>query len=212
MNTIQVRSYLPLKRGLDLCGAVAALMLLSPVIAITALIVAVGLGRPVLFKQPRPGLSERVFTLYKFRTMTNVDVEAGRVSDAQRMTKLGKFIRSTSLDELPSLFNVLRGEMSFVGPRPLLVEYLDRYSPEQARRHQVRPGITGLAQVHGRNNISWEEKFRLDVKYVDELSPLLDAQILTRTVLVVIQQKGVNSRGHVTSPGFTSTEEKGPQT
>jgi lipopolysaccharide/colanic/teichoic acid biosynthesis glycosyltransferase len=187
-------------------------MLLSPVIAITALIVAVGLGRPVLFKQPRPGLNERVFTLYKFRTMTNIDVEARLVSNAQRMTKLGRFLRSTSLDELPSLFNVLRGEMSFVGPRPLLVEYLDRYSPEQARRHVVRPGITGLAQVHGRNSISWEEKFRLDVRYVDELSPLLDARILAQTVLVVVRRNGISSQGHVTAHEFIGSDKDGGKT
>ena len=190
-----------------MCGAVAALVLLSPVMALTALVVAVGLGRPVLFIQPRPGLAGREFTLYKFRTMTNVDVRAGRVTDAQRLTKLGAILRSTSLDELPSLFNVLRGDMSFVGPRPLLVEYLHRYSPEQARRHEVRPGITGLVQVNGRNSISWNEKFRLDVKYVDELSFLLDARILMQTVSVVVQQKGISSRGEVTATEFIGGEE-----
>lgn len=207
MHTTQTTPYLPLKRGLDVCGAAVALVLLSPVIAITSLVVAVGLGRPVIFKQPRPGLNEKVFTLYKFRTMKNIDIDAELVTDAQRLTKLGKFLRSTSVDELPSLWNVLTGDMSFVGPRPLLVEYLDRYSPEQARRHEVRPGVTGLAQVQGRNSISWEEKFRLDVEYVDELSFPLDACILRRTVTVVFQQKGISSRGQVTMSEFGANDE-----
>ena len=209
MNTTPTTAYLPLKRGLDVCGAVVALVLLSPVLAIAALVVAFGLGRPVIFKQPRPGLHEKVFTLYKFRTMKNVDHDSGLVSDAQRLTKLGKFLRSTSVDELPSLWNVLRGDMSFVGPRPLLVEYLDRYSPEQARRHRVRPGITGLAQVQGRNSLSWEDKFRLDVTYVEELSFLLDARTLKQTVSVVFQQQGISSRGHVTAHLFSGSKGEG---
>lgn len=209
MFSLPQAHYLLLKRGLDACGSVLCLVLFSPVIAVIAITVAIGLGRPVIFKQPRPGLNEKVFTLYKFRTMKNLDVDTGLVTDAQRITGLGKFLRSTSVDELPSLWNVLIGDMSFVGPRPLLVEYLDLYSLEQARRHEVRPGITGLAQVQGRNSISWEEKFRLDVKYVDELSFSLDARILWQTVSVVFQQKGISSRGHVTAQHFIGREEEG---
>ena len=192
MKTTTRHRYLPVKRFLDVLGALICLILLSPIILITAIVVAVGLGRPIIFRQPRPGLNEKMFVLYKFRTMKSVDVARGLVTDEQRLTKLGKFLRSTSLDELPSLWNVLTGDMSFVGPRPLLVEYLDRYSSEQARRHEVRPGITGLAQVNGRNHLEWDNKFKLDIEYVDNVSMKLDFMILLKTITVVSKASGIN--------------------
>lgn len=191
-----------IKRGLDLCGATVALILLSPVVLATALVVRVNLGAPVLFTQPRPGRDGRVFKLYKFRSMRSVDAERGWVTDEQRLTRFGRALRSTSLDELPSLWNVLRGDMSFVGPRPLLVEYLSRYSPEQARRHEVRPGITGLAQVSGRNTVDWERRFELDVAYVDSRSLRVDARILTATLRSVVVREGISAEGHVTMRKF----------
>lgn len=196
------RPYDLVKRALDLVVALLALVLLSPVIAITAILVAVKLGRPVIFSQPRPGRDGKVFTLLKFRSMRNVDESRGWVTDADRLTPFGVRLRSTSLDELPSLVNVLRGDMSIVGPRPLLVEYLDRYTPEQARRHEVRPGITGLAQVSGRNAISWEDKFALDVKYVDRRSVGLDLRIVFATLASVVRRDGISADGHVTMTKF----------
>lgn len=194
--------YDTIKRGLDLCGATVALILLSPIVLATALVVRVNLGAPVLFTQPRPGRDGRVFKLYKFRSMRSVDAERGWVTDEQRLTRFGRALRSTSLDELPSLWNVLRGDMSFVGPRPLLVEYLSRYSPEQARRHEVRPGITGLAQVSGRNTVDWERRFELDVAYVDSRSLRVDARILTATLRSVVVREGISAEGHVTMRKF----------
>lgn len=196
------RPYDLVKRALDLVVALLALVLLSPVIAITAILVAVKLGRPVIFSQPRPGRDGKVFTLLKFRSMRNVDESRGWVTDADRLTPFGVRLRSTSLDELPSLVNVLRGDMSIVGPRPLLVEYLDRYTSEQARRHEVRPGITGLAQVSGRNAISWEDKFALDVKYVDRRSLLVDLRIVIATLVSVVRRDGISAEGHVTMSRF----------
>jgi lipopolysaccharide/colanic/teichoic acid biosynthesis glycosyltransferase len=175
------RPYDVLKRALDVCAAIVGLIVLSPVILVTTIIVRANLGSPVLFTQQRPGRGGRVFRLYKFRSMRNVDESRNWVSDEQRLTRFGRVLRSTSLDELPSLWNVLRGDMSVVGPRPLLVEYLPRYTPEQARRHEVRPGITGLAQVSGRNTVRWEDRFALDVRYVDSRSLALDARILLQT-------------------------------
>ena len=173
-----------------------------PVQAVVAGLVAARMGRPVLFRQPRPGLRGEVFTLLKFRSMLSEDTGRGLVTDEQRLTKLGRTLRATSLDELPTLWNVLRGEMSFVGPRPLLVEYLPLYSAEQARRHEVRPGITGLAQVSGRNSLSWEDKFRLDVRYVDNLSLGLDARILLSTLRTVLSRAGVSADGQATMSRF----------
>lgn len=196
------RPYDAAKRLLDVVGAAIALVLLAPVIVITGALVAAKLGRPVIFAQPRPGRDSRIFTLYKFRSMRNVDESKGWVTDEQRLTAFGKRLRATSLDELPSLWNVLRGDMSFVGPRPLLVEYLDRYTPEQARRHEVRPGITGLAQASGRNALSWERKFALDVKYVDRRSLGVDARILIETVRSVLARDGIAAEGHVTMTKF----------
>jgi sugar transferase EpsL len=191
------------KRALDLVVAALALLALSPLIAIVAILVRLGIGAPVLFRQPRPGLHGRVFTLLKFRTMRDARGPDGtRLPDAERLTALGRALRAASLDELPSLWNVLRGEMSLVGPRPLLVEYLPLYTPEQARRHEVRPGVTGWAQVNGRNAISWEEKFRLDVWYVDHRSLLLDLRILALTVGRVLGRQGISQGGHATSEPF----------
>jgi len=190
------------KRILDIVSAGLLIVLATPVMAIIAVLVAAKLGQPVLFRQPRPGRDGRVFTLLKFRSMLPVDYARGRVEDVDRLTPFGRMLRSTSLDELPSLLNVLLGEMSIVGPRPLLVEYLDRYSPEQARRHEVRPGITGLAQVSGRNAITWEEKFRLDVAYVDSRSFALDARIIAWTFRSVLAQDGISHAEHATMMKF----------
>jgi len=165
------------------------------------------MGRPVLFKQMRPGLNAKPFYMYKFRTMTNEKDEQGNpLSDEQRLTRLGRFLRSTSLDELPELFNVLKGDMSLVGPRPLLMQYLARYTPEQARRHEVKPGITGWAQVNGRNAITWEEKFALDVWYVDNWSLWLDIKILAMTVVKVFKREGISAKGEATMPEFMGNE------
>ncbi len=191
------------KRAFDLALSIPLALLLSPVLALVALVVAWREGRPVLFRQPRPGLGGRVFTLYKFRTMRSATAPDGTpLPDAQRLSGLGKFLRATSLDELPELFNVLRGEMSLVGPRPLLVAYLDLYSPEQARRHLVLPGITGWAQVNGRNALSWEDKFLLDVWYVDHWSVGLDLKILLLTVGKVLRREGISQPGSATAEEF----------
>lgn len=194
--------YDPLKRVLDIIGAGAGLVVLSPVIGVTALIIRVKLGSPVIFTQNRPGMNGKIFRLYKFRTMLTVDASKGLLTDEQRLTNFGKKLRATSLDELPSLINVLCGDMSLVGPRPLLVSYLARYTSEQARRHEVRPGITGLAQISGRNEISWDEKFVHDVEYVDQRSLLIDMKILGKTVRAVFMREGITQDGHVTTPEF----------
>lgn len=196
------RPYDVLKRALDVVTAAIGLVVLSPVILVTAIAVRRNLGSPVLFSQPRPGRDGRVFRLYKFRSMRNVDTTRGWISDEQRLTRFGRVLRSTSLDELPSLWNVLRGDMSVVGPRPLLVEYLPRYTPEQARRHEVRPGITGLAQINGRNTVDWEQRFALDVRYVDSRSLALDARILIGTVRSVVVREGISAEGHATMSKF----------
>jgi lipopolysaccharide/colanic/teichoic acid biosynthesis glycosyltransferase len=199
------------KRVMDVLVSGAALVVLSPVLAAVAAAVAARLGRPVIFAQERPGLHGRVFTMYKFRTMRKVDAPHGLVADGDRLTSFGRMLRSTSLDELPSLWNVLKGDMSLVGPRPLLVEYLDRYTPEQARRHEVRPGITGLAQVHGRNAVKWEDKFAWDVRYVDTRSMALDVEILLATVREVLTREGISADGQATvaefRPGETAQRE-----
>lgn len=196
------RAYLPLKRAMDVAVAGVGLVAAAPVMGVTAAAVAARLGLPVLFTQRRPGRNGEVFTLYKFRTMRNASPAEGLVSDADRMTPLGGFLRATSLDELPSLWNVLRGDMSFVGPRPLLEAYLPLYTPAQARRHEVRPGITGLAQVSGRNAVSWEDRFALDVRYVDDLSLANDLRILLRTVRSVLVREGISAEGHATVAPF----------
>lgn len=194
------------KRAVDLLVAAVALVVLSPVFAVVALLVRLNLGSPVIFAQRRPGKGARIFTLYKFRTMreaaegvTGVDAVA---SDAERSTPFGRLLRSTSLDELPQLVNVLKGDMSFVGPRPLLPEYLDRYNETQARRHEVRPGLTGWALVNGRNAVSWDDRFEMDVWYVDHRSLALDARILLRTVWSVVSREGITAPGAETMPPF----------
>lgn len=194
--------YPKVKRVIDISASGVLFLVSLPVQAIVALLIAARMGRPVLFRQPRPGLHGRIFTLLKFRTMLTEDPARGLVTDEQRLTRLGKALRASSLDELPSLWNVLRGDMSLVGPRPLLVEYLPLYSAEQARRHDVRPGITGLAQVNGRNALTWEEKFALDVRYVDEQSLSMDARILFDTIRAVIVRDGINETGQVTMSRF----------
>lgn len=193
------------KRALDLVIAGPALVLSLPVQVITAAAIRLKLGRPVLFRQERPGLNGETFEMLKFRTMLLPNPERGLVADADRMTRLGSFLRSTSLDELPTLWNIVRGDLSVVGPRPLLVQYLERYSPHQARRHEVRPGLTGLAQVNGRNAISWEEKFAYDVEYVDKHDLALDVRIILRTVLQVLRRDGISARGEATMPEFLGT-------
>lgn len=191
------------KRAFDLVVGSLLLVAASPVMAVAALAVRVRLGRPVLFRQVRPGRDGRLFTLLKLRTMTEAADPAGRpLPDAQRLTRLGRFLRATSIDELPELVNVVRGDMSLVGPRPLLVEYLSRYSPMQARRHEVRPGMTGWTQVNGRNALSWDEKLALDVWYVDHRSLLLDLRIIARTIPALLAGRGVNQPGHATMPNF----------
>ncbi|HQZ84082.1 MAG TPA: sugar transferase [Actinomycetota bacterium] len=193
------------KRVLDLVVGVPALVLSLPVQAVVALAVRARLGTPVLFRQKRPGLHGIPFEMVKFRTMVDPDPARGLVTDDERMTPLGTFLRSTSLDELPALLHVVRGQMSLVGPRPLLVRYLDRYSPEQARRHEVRPGLTGLAQVEGRNATTWKRRLALDVEYVDTRSITLDLRLLGRTVKAVITRKGVSGEGTSTMNEFMGT-------
>lgn len=191
------------KRLFDLTVASVALAVTAPLQVGVAVLVARRLGRPVLFAQQRPGRDGRIFVLRKFRSMLPVDESRGQVTDEQRMTTFGALLRSTSLDELPTLWNVVRGDMSLVGPRPLLVQYLDRYSPRQARRHEVRPGVTGLAQVSGRNAISWEDKLELDVRYVETRSFVGDLRILAATVGRVLKRDGVTADGSVTTAEFT---------
>lgn len=191
------------KRPFDFVTALMALVFLSPVYLILALLVRVKLGRPVLFTQERPGKDGKVFKLYKFRTMTDERNENGELlPDEVRLTEFGKKLRSTSLDELPELINIIKGDMSLVGPRPLLVEYLPLYNKRQARRHEVRPGLTGLAQVHGRNAVSWEEKFEWDVKYVKNVSFLEDVKILLETAVMVLKREGIHSEAAATMEKF----------
>ena len=182
-----------IKRLFDFLAALVLLVLLAPLMLILALLVRIFLGSPVIFSQQRPGLKGKPFTLYKFRTMTDARDEKGQLlPDAERLTRFGRFLRASSLDELPELWNILRGDMSFVGPRPLLMEYLPLYTPEQMRRHEVRPGLTGWAQVNGRNALSWEEKFRHDVWYVDNRNFLLDLKILLMTLASVVSRDGIS--------------------
>jgi lipopolysaccharide/colanic/teichoic acid biosynthesis glycosyltransferase len=199
-----------MKRILDFFSSAVLVMFLSPVIFLIGVIVFVSMGRPVLFTQVRPGLKGKPFRIYKFRTMNNLADQSGNMlSDEMRLTGVGRFLRRLSIDELPQLFNVVKGDLSFVGPRPLLMEYLPLYTPDQARRHDVRPGITGWAQINGRNVITWEERFNLDVWYVDHNSLRLDIEILLRTVFKVLKGEGISAEGYVTMPKFTGSRTEG---
>ncbi len=197
------------KRFFDIVLSSVAIILSSPVLGVLYILVAKKLGRPVIFRQERPGYKGKIFKLYKFRTMTDERDENGNLlPDEKRLTSFGKKLRSTSLDELPEFFNILKGDMSFVGPRPLLVQYLPLYNKEQARRHDVLPGLTGWAQVNGRNAISWEEKFRLDVEYVDKVSFLFDLKIIFMTIGSVLKREGISQAGEATMEYFTGTKEQ----
>lgn len=192
-----------MKRLFDIVLSSTALLILAPAFAVIALIVRCRMGSPVVFRQARPGLHGKAFEMFKFRTMRDaVGLDGQPLSDAERLTPFGRFLRSTSLDELPGLWNVLKGDMSLVGPRPLLMEYLPLYSPEQARRHEVRPGVTGWAQVNGRNAIGWDEKFALDVWYIDHQSVWLDLRIIAMTVLKIVRRDGISAPGSVTMEKF----------
>ena len=196
------------KRVFDFVCSLLALIVLSPVLLITALLVRVKLGTPVIFKQKRPGLNEKIFTLYKFRTMTDQKDEQGNLlPDEVRLTKFGKMLRSTSLDELPELWNILKGDMSVVGPRPLLVEYLPLYNEKQRRRHSVKPGLTGLAQINGRNLITWEQRFAYDIKYVDLISFSSDFKIIFKTFFKTITRQGISSETNATMEDFRGSHE-----
>ncbi len=197
------------KRIIDIAGASLGLVLTAPLLLAIALLVRVNLGKPILFRQRRPGLHGKPFVMLKFRTMSDErDANGELLPDEKRLTPFGKWLRSTSLDELPELLNVLKGDMSLVGPRPLLMEYLDRYSPEQARRHEVKPGITGWAQVNGRNSLGWEERFKLDVWYVDHWNVWLDMKILLMTLWKVLKREGISAEGAATMPLFTGNSDR----
>ncbi len=192
-----------LKRPMDFVLSLLAIILLSPVLILTAILVRLKLGSPVLFKQDRPGLNEKIFTMYKFRTMTDAkDENGGLLPDEARLTHFGKMLRATSLDELPELFNILKGDMSIIGPRPLLVQYLPLYNTHQKRRHEVRPGLSGLAQINGRNAISWEDKFNLDIVYVNNVRFLSDCKIILLTIKKVFVKEGISSDSSVTMELF----------
>ena len=194
------------KRPMDFVLALIALIILSPLMLVIAILVKIKLGSPVIFKQKRPGLNEKIFTLYKFRTMTDERDENGELlPDSRRLTKFGKMLRATSLDELPELLNILRGDMSIVGPRPLLIEYLPLYNDNQKRRHEVRPGLTGLAQINGRNAISWEDKFKFDIEYIENISFVGDLKIILSTIKKVFTREGISSETSVTMEPFNGT-------
>ena len=196
------------KRGLDMLIAAVALLVTAPLQVVVAFLVRLDLGSPVLFRQERPGRNEKTFALVKFRTMTQPDGLTGGISDDERLTSLGRLLRSASLDELPTLWNVMKGDMSLVGPRPLLTHYLDLYSPQERRRHEVRPGITGLAQVSGRNAVAWERRFALDLQYVDKRSLRLDAVILAKTLCQVVRRRGITDGTTATMAEFTGNGER----
>ena len=200
---IKLNQKIKMKRIFDLVLSIPAFFLLFPLMLIIAVLVRFKIGLPVLFRQVRPGLNGRPFTIYKFRTMTDaLDLDGNLLPDADRLTSLGRFLRKTSIDELPELFNVIKGDMSIVGPRPLLMQYLDRYTPEQAGRHEMKPGLTGWAQVNGRNAISWEDKFKFDMWYVDNWSLKLDLKIIGITIKEVLKRKGISSEGEATAAEF----------
>ncbi len=206
MPKIRIYKYF-FKRPIDFCLSLIGIVVLFPILAIVALLVRIHFGAPVVFKQERPGKNGKSFMIYKFRTMTNArDKNGNLLPDEIRLTKFGKLLRKTSLDELPELWNILKGDMSIVGPRPLLVSYLPLYNKEQKKRHHVRPGLTGLAQVNGRNAISWEEKFRYDVQYVDDITFMGDVSIVIQTIQKVVKSESVNSPNHATMEPFTGTK------
>jgi|SRR5690625_4739156 len=195
------------KRPMDFILSLIAIIVISPILLVTGLIVKIKLGGPVIFKQERPGLNDTIFTMYKFRTMTDArDKNGNLLPDKLRLTSFGRLLRSTSLDELPELFNILKGDMSIVGPRPLLIQYLPLYNTQQKRRHEVRPGLTGLAQINGRNTLSWNEKFNLDVEYVDTISFPLDWKIIFSTIKKVVKREGINSDTDTTMEPFQGNE------
>lgn len=201
--------YKSIKRTMDITFSLAAAIILLPVFLLLSLVVYFGMGPPVIFRQKRPGLHEKIFVMYKFRTMKDIkDANGVLLPDAQRLTLLGRFLRSTSLDELPGFLNVIKGEMSLVGPRPLLPAYLSRYTTDQKRRHEVKPGITGWAQVNGRNAVAWEERLVLDVWYVDNRSILLDIRIMLLTLCQIFKRRGISARGHATMPEFKGKEDQ----
>lgn len=196
-----------IKRCLDIVLSLIGIVILSPIILVVSILVRTKLGSPILFKQRRPGLNEKIFTMYKFRTMTDKKDDKGNLlDDSERLTKFGKLLRATSLDELPELINILKGDMSIVGPRPLLIQYLDLYNPHQKRRHEVRPGLTGHAQINGRNTISWEEKFDLDVDYVDGINFFRDMKIIILTIKKVFVREGINSDTSATMEPFKGSK------
>lgn len=198
-----------IKRPLDFILSLIAIIILSPLLLIVAILVRIKLGKPIIFKQQRPGKNEKIFTLYKFRTMTDEkDEEGNLLPDSERLTKFGKFLRSTSLDELPELINIIKGEMSIVGPRPLLVEYLPLYNEKQKHRHDVRPGLTGLAQISGRNSIDWEEKFKEDIEYVNNTTFIQDTKIILKTFIKVFKRDGINQEGNATMRKFEGTKKE----
>lgn len=198
-----------IKRMLDFILSLIALIVLSPLMIIIGILVRIKLGKPVIFKQKRPGKNEKIFTLYKFRTMTDEKDEQGNLlADEKRLTKFGKFLRSTSLDELPELWNILKGEMAIVGPRPLLVEYLPLYNEEQKHRHDIKPGLTGLAQISGRNAIQWEEKFKEDIEYVNNITFIQDTKIILKTFIKVLKKDGINQEGNATMKKFEGTKKE----
>ena len=196
-------SYAPVKRAMDILGGALGLLILSPLLLLVAVLIRLTMGKPVIFRQVRPGLYEKPFTIYKFRTMTEKRAPDGsQLPDKELLTKLGAFLRKSSIDELPELWNVLRGDMSLVGPRPLMMQYLPLYNDFQKRRHDVKPGITGWAQVNGRNAASWEQKFEYDVWYVDNQSFGVDVRVLLKTVVKVLRRDGINAPGEATMPAF----------
>lgn len=205
------KPYDPVKRVIDIIGSGTALIVLSPVIGAVGLAVRWKLGSPIIFRQQRPGKDGKIFTIYKFRTMLNVDESRGLIRNEDRITSFGQKLRSTSLDELPSLWNVLQGDMSLVGPRPLHIRYLSRYSQRQLRRHDVRPGVTGLAQVSGRNLLNWSDRLEMDVEYVEQRSLRLDCHIVLKTISAVFKRSGISAEGHVASSEFTGATPVEPQ-
>lgn len=198
------------KRILDIILSLLAIIILSPLLIIISILVLIFMGRPILFKQARPGYKNEIFNMIKFRTMTNKkDKNGNLLPDEQRLPKFGKFLRSTSLDELPELFNILFGKMSFIGPRPLLVKYLPYYTEEEHHRHDVRPGLTGWAQVNGRNNLNWDDRFKLDVEYVNNLTFMMDVKVIMKTINIVFKREGINQEGQATMQSLVEYRSKG---